>query len=69
MSALKTIPDKINGYLTDWNYLFIVLFNIEIHPNPNENMRIYYEKKQEIVDNILESKKDKVFFIEINSNK
>ncbi len=68
MSWLKTIPDKINKYLPKWDYLFIVLFDINISENKNleENMRIYNEKKQEIIENIIEYKKDKVFFIEIN---
>jgi dsDNA-binding SOS-regulon protein len=67
MDWLKTIPDKINKYLPKWEYLFIVLFDINIveYKSKEENMKIYIDKKKEIVDNILESKKDKVFFIEI----
>ncbi len=60
MSWLKTIPDKINSYIPKWDYLFIVLFNIQLDEN------IYRKKKKEILDNILDSKKNKVFFIEIN---
>jgi len=63
MSSMKTLPDKINSYLPKWNYLFIVLFDIKITDSDN-NKYIYENKKQEILENIVESKKDKVFFIE-----
>lgn len=65
MSCLKTLPDKINSYLPAWDYLFIVLFNIEVHADPEKNREIYEKKKQEILENTIESKKDKLFFIEI----
>lgn len=67
MTWLKSLPDKINSYLPKREYLFIVLFNIEIVDNIEENERIYKEKKQQIIDNMKENKKDKVVFIEINS--
>lgn len=68
MQALKTIPDKINSYLPKRDFLFIVLFNINIIDNDNEkNMDIYYEKKKEIIENTIESKRDKIIFIEIKS--
>ncbi len=60
MSWLKTIPDKINAYLPKWDYLFIILFNVQLDNN------IYQKKKKEILNNVLESKRNKVFFIEIN---
>ncbi len=60
MTSLKTIPDKINSYLPKWNYLFIVLFNIQI------SKEIYDKKKQEIIENTIDDKKDKIFFIEIS---
>lgn len=65
MSCLKTLPDKINSYLPTWNYLFFVLFNIEIHSDKQQNQRIYLEKKQQILENTIDSKKNKIFFIEI----
>lgn len=65
MSALKTLPDKINRYIPKWNYLFIVLFSISITDDPKKNREIYLNKKQEILTNIIESKKDKVFIVEI----
>lgn len=66
MVGLKTIPDKINKYIPKWEYLFIVLFDIKIWNYDDEkNKQIYNDKKQEILDNIIDSKKDKVFFIEI----
>ncbi len=59
MSWLKTIPDKINQYLPKWEYLFIVLFDIK-------TPKLKYEsKKREILENTIESKRDKIFFIEI----
>lgn len=67
MSWLKSLPDKINSYLPKWEYLLIVLFNINIVDDEVENIRIYKEKKQQIVDNMRDDKKDKVIFIEINS--
>lgn len=67
MSWLKSIPDKINSYLPKWEYLFLVLFNINIVDDKDENIRIYKEKKKQIIDNIIDDKKDKVIFIEINS--
>lgn len=68
MQWLKTLPDKINKYLPKWDYLYIVLFNINIskYKTKEENVEIYLKKKNEILENIVESKKDKVFFIEIN---
>lgn len=66
-SWLKSLPDKINSYLPKWDYLFLVLFNINIKTDKEENMRVYKEKKQQIIDNIRDDKKDKVIFIEINS--
>lgn len=68
MQALKTIPDKINSYLPKRDFLFIVLFNINIIDYDKEkNMDIYYEKKKEILENTIESKRDKIIFIEIKS--
>jgi hypothetical protein len=66
MRELKTLPDKINSYLPKWDFLIIVLFDINIADIPEENIRIYNEKKREIIENIVESKKDKVIFIEIS---
>lgn len=65
MSWLKTLPDKINSYIPTWDYLFIVLFNIEVHPDKEQNMKIYLEKKNQIIENTIEAKKEKVIFIEI----
>jgi hypothetical protein len=65
MSCLKTLPDKINSYLSKWDYLFIVLFNIQIVEDKEKNLEIYEKKKKEILENIIESKRNKVFFIEI----
>ena len=66
MQWLKTIPDKINKYLPRWDFLYIVLFDINIVKwDFYKNMKVYNEKKKEILDNIIDSKKDKVFFIEI----
>lgn len=67
MQWLKSLPDKINSYIPKWDYLFIVLFNIKIVEDKIENDRIYKEKKQEIIDNLREEKKNKVIFIEIDS--
>jgi len=69
MQALKTIPYKINSYLPKRDFLFIVLFNINIRKDyTNEkNMDIYYEKKKEILENTIENKRDKIIFIEIKS--
>ncbi|MDD3145099.1 MAG: hypothetical protein PHV23_03215 [Candidatus Gracilibacteria bacterium] len=68
MQALKTIPDKINSYLPKRDFLFIVLFNINIIDYDKEkNMDIYYEKKKEILENTIENKRDKIIFIEIKS--
>lgn len=64
MSSLKTLPDKINSYLSQWNYLFIVLFNINIVEDREKNIEIYENKKREILENTIDSKKDKIFFIE-----
>ncbi len=68
MSALKTLPDKINQYLNKWDYLFIVLYDINIvnTKTKEENIRIYVDKKKEIIENIIESKRKKVFFVEIS---
>jgi hypothetical protein len=65
MQGLKTIPDKINSYLPKWDFLIIVLFDIKIADISEENIRIYNEKKREICENIIDSKRDKVIFIEI----
>jgi len=65
MAGLKTLPDKINKYLPKWDYLFIVLFNIQITQDPRKNQQAYEEKKEEIINNILPEKREKVFFIEI----
>ena len=65
MSALKTLPDKINSYIPKWDFLFIVLFNINITEDPKLNDEIYKRKKKEIIDNTIDSKKQKIFFIEI----
>ena len=67
MSWLSTLPDKINKYLPKRDYLFIVLFDINIVENKTkeENLMIYEEKKKEILENTIESKRDKIFFIEI----
>ncbi len=65
MSWLKTLPDKINSYIPKRDYLFIVLFDIKIVSDPQKSEEIYQEKKQEILDNIVESKKDKVIFVEM----
>lgn len=64
MSALKTLPDKINSYLPKWDYLFIVLFNINIVEDRDKNIELYEQKKNEILENTIESKRDKIFFIE-----
>lgn len=67
MSWLKTLPDKINSYLPKWDYLFIVLFNIQIKvENKERNKEIYENKKQEILENTIEAKREKIFFIEID---
>lgn len=65
MAALKTLPDKINSYLPKWDYLFIVLFNIDIVSDKEKNIKIYEEKKQQILDNTIEYKRERIFFIEI----
>ncbi len=65
MSCLKTLPDKINSYLPKWDYLFIVLFNIKIVDDEDKNLELYEKKKKEILENTIESKRDKIFFIEI----
>lgn len=65
MWGLKTLPDKINSYLPKWKYLFIVLFNISIVDDKEKNLELYKNKKKEILENTIESKRDKVFFIEI----
>jgi hypothetical protein len=62
---MKTLPDKINSYIPTWEYLFIVLFNIEVHPDEEQNRRIYLEKKNQIIENTIDAKKDKIIFIEI----
>jgi len=61
------LPDKINKYLPRWNYLYIVLFEIDIvkYKNTEDNIQIYNQKKDEILKNISEDKKDKVIFIEM----
>jgi hypothetical protein len=66
MSGLKTLPDKINSYLPKRDYLFIVLFNIQITEDIQKNKIIYESKKQEILDNTIETKREKIFFIEID---
>ena len=58
MKELKTLPDKINSYIPKWQYLFIGLYSIELSEEE------YFKKKAEILDNIIDAKKDKVFFIE-----
>ena len=63
MSELKTIPDKIIRYLKTWDYLVIVLFNIEIVSNSKKNIEIYQEWKSDIY-RTFESQKDKIFIIE-----
>ena len=67
MSWLQTIPDKINKYLNRWNYLFIVLFDINIvnYKTKEENMKIYEEKKEEILKKLTNETKEKIIFIEI----
>ena len=67
MSGLKTIPDKINKYLPKRDYLFIVLFDIQVvWYDVVKNKQAYEEKKKEILENTIDSKKDKVFFIEMS---
>jgi hypothetical protein len=51
-----------------WDYLFIVLFNIEVSFDKTKNDELYKAKKQEIINNISYEKKERVFFIEINTN-
>lgn len=67
MDWLKTLPDKINKYLPKRDYLFIVLFDINIVENKTkeENLIIYEGKKKEILENTIESKRNKIFFIEL----
>ena len=67
MQWLTSLPDKINKYLPRWNYLYIVLFEIDIvkYKNTEDNIQIYNQKKDEILKNISEDKKDKVIFIEM----
>ncbi len=67
MAALGTLPDKINKYLPKWDYLFIVLFNIKLSENPEKSISFYESKKTEILENTIESKREKIFFIEIYS--
>ena len=64
---LSTLPDKINKYIPKWDYLYIVLFDINIveYKSVEENIKIYNDKKNEILKNISEEKKDKVIFIEM----
>lgn len=65
MTWLKTLPDKINQYLPKRKYLFIVLFDINIISDEEKNMEIYENKKNEILENTIDSKRDKIFFIEM----
>jgi len=67
MQWLSTLPDKINKYLPKWDYLYVVLFDINIvnYKTIEENIEIYNQKKSEILSNISENKKDKVKFIEM----
>ena len=67
MQGLSTLSDKINKYLAKWDYLYIVLFDIDIvqYKNTEENVKIYNQKKDEILNNISEDKKNKVIFIEM----
>ena len=67
MAALSTLPDKINKYLPKWDYLFIVLFNVKLSENPEKSINLYEGKKTEILENTIESKREKIFFIEIYS--
>lgn len=48
MKDLKTIPDKIMRYLESWDYIFIVLFHVELHQDPEKNAEIYKEWKDRI---------------------
>ncbi len=55
---LRTIPDKIIRYLKDWDYLFIVLFKVEVD-------RDYYEEWVRDIYNTFENKRDKIFIIDL----
>ena len=57
-SELKTIPDKIIRYLKDWDYLFIVLFKVEI------SKKEFNEWKNDIYETF-ENKKSKIFIIDL----
>ena len=67
MQWLNTLQDKIAKYLPKRKYLFIVLFDINIVKNKTEeeNMKIYEDKKNQILENTIESKRDKIIFIEM----
>ena len=59
MAWLNTLADKINKYLPAWEYLFIVLFDMKT------SKKDYEDKKREILENTIESKREKIFFIVI----
>ena len=59
MAWLNTLADKINKYLPAWEYLFIVLFDMKT------SNKDYEDKKREILENTIESKREKIFFIVI----
>lgn len=42
------------------------LFNIQIVEDKEKNKIIYENKKQEILENTIEAKREKIFFIEID---
>jgi hypothetical protein len=65
MAGLKSLPDKINSYLPKWDYLFIVLFNIDIVNDEEKNEEIYKQKIDEILENTIEYKREKIFLIRI----
>lgn len=55
---LRTIPDKIIRYLKERDYLFIVLFKVEVDEN-------YYKEWKEDIYNTFENKKDKIYIIDL----
>lgn len=64
MNDLKTIPHKIIKYLKNWDYLIIVLFNVQITNDKVKSDFLFNEWKDEIYESF-EIKKDKIIIINI----
>ena len=55
---LRTIPDKIMRYLKHWDYIIIILFNLNVDSK-------YYKDWKNDIYNTFSSNKNKIFIIDI----